>query len=56
MITTWEDRMYCVRCDAEGTMEHAYVMFEGESLCKPHYLLKKDLRDTGENVHYLKTG
>lgn len=51
-MTQWEDRMYCVRCDVEGLMEHATVVFEGETLCSDHYHAKRELRDSGNNNNH----
>lgn len=51
-MAQWEDRMYCVRCDVEGLMEHATVVFEGETLCSDHYHAKRELRDSGNNNNH----
>lgn len=53
-MTLWENEMYCVLCDKIGELTHAFAVFEGESLCKPHLDEKRLLRDSGDNgLRYL---
>jgi len=39
--------MYCVRCDAQGQLDHATVIYGGESLCEPHFKWVREMNLSG---------
>jgi len=44
--------MYCVRCDAQGQLDHATVIYGGESLCEPHFKWVREMNLSGS--HFIK--
>ena len=46
---TWEQRMYCVTCDATGVLTHADTIYRGDALCRDHAVMRRTMIELGTN-------